>query len=264
MLNIFNKNIIVYYDGHNYIAIHNHTIYSSELQSYNHSRVWIDSHINNIIIVTEDSTATPGCTLNTCWNSCSYIPTHWHTCTRHCTSGTYRHTDSCSLTRRTETRSGHPNDQFEHATFTKGIVSASLTTMADMLGDCTIEVRHKGHRVLVVLVFNSVSIQDWHMACPFGQKHDTTDIKVRHIGHSKAWRICREMATISVVSGSIGKMEAADTTDGAAAITSGVDAAAATIVSVMLAVDDSATPTEVVAVTTTDVITTTLYLPLLQ
>jgi len=80
------------------------------------------------------------------------------------------------------------------------------------------------------------------------------------------------MATISVISGSSGKMEAADTTDVGAAITSAVDAvdaavdaaASTVVVSVILAVDDSATPTEVVAVTTSDAITTTLCLPLLQ
>jgi len=118
--------------------------------------------------------------------------------------------------------------------------------------------------VLVVLVFNSVSMHDWHMACPLGQKHDMTDIMVKHIGHSRARRICREMATTSVVSGSSGKMEAADTNDGGAAITSAVDAAAADTVSDVLAVDDSAASTEVVAVTTRDVITTTLCQPLLQ
>jgi len=72
------------------------------------------------------------------------------------------------------------------------------------------------------------------------------------------------MATISVVSGSSGKMEAPDTNDGGTAITSAVDAAAATTISVVLAVDDSAASTEVVAVTTRDVITITLCHPLLQ
>jgi len=73
----------------------------------------------------------------------------------------------------------------------------------------------------------------------------------RYIGHSKAQQICKQMTTISVVSGSIGKMEAIDTTDGGTAITSSVDAAAATIVSVVLTVDDSAASTEVVAITIT-------------
>jgi len=67
------------------------------------------------------------------------------------------------------------------------------------------------------------------------------------------------MATIAVVSGSSGKMEAARTT-----ITSAVDAVAATTVSVVFAVDDSAASTEVFAVTTRDVITITLCQPLLQ
>ncbi|CAI6358504.1 unnamed protein product [Macrosiphum euphorbiae] len=103
-----------------------------------------------------------------------------------------------------------------------------------------------------------------HMACPLEQKHDMTDIMVRPIGHSRARRICREMVTISVVAGSSGKMKAPDTTDGGTAITSAVDAVAATTVSVVLAVDDSAASTEVVAVTTVDVITITLCQPLLQ
>ncbi|CAI6358043.1 unnamed protein product [Macrosiphum euphorbiae] len=127
--------------------------------------------------------------------------------------------------------------------------------MADMLEDCTIDVRHTRHRVLVVLVFNSVSINYWHMACPLGHL-DMTDVMVRHIGHSRERRICREICMATI--GFSGKMEAADTTDGGTAITSAVDAAAATTVSVVLAVDDSAVSTEVVAVTTCrDVITIT-------
>jgi len=72
------------------------------------------------------------------------------------------------------------------------------------------------------------------------------------------------MTTISVVSGSNGKMEVAETNDGGTTITSAVDVVAATTVSVVLAVDDSATSTEVVTVTTRDVITITLCQPLLQ
>jgi len=119
-----------------------------------------------------------------------------------------------------------------------------------MLTDCTIDVRH---RVLVVLVFNSDSMHDWQMACPLEQKHDMADIMVRHIGHSRARRICREIDTISVVSGSSGKMEATDTTDDGTEIT----------VSVVLVVDDSVSSAEVVAVTTRDFITITLCQPLL-